>query len=187
MWHDDGIARDARTVFRQLPVDPAGAPAFGYVVGDSSVTADLRLHFGWRDSPRWWGLAASVIEHVRRQTTQDSAAHAFRSTSRSICKDSPANREGNCTTSVAAWRSTGGSGIQDSAFVCVFVDGAICVEVQREDKGERCLELTKDLSSTHHVFLGERSAQEQEVLPEKKQADWKTEQVVLGWLVDTFR
>lgn len=70
-----------------------------------------------------------------------------------------------------------GGGIEDPAFF-FFVDGAICVEVQREDKRERCWELT--LSSTHHALLGERTAQEQQVLPEKKLTDWKMEQVALG-------
>ena len=36
---------DVKDAFRQVPVDPAGAPVFGYVVGDH-VVVDLRLQFG---------------------------------------------------------------------------------------------------------------------------------------------
>lgn len=62
---------DVKSAFRQLPEDPSGAPAFRYVVGDFLVV-DLRLQFGWRRSPGWWELAASMIEYVHRQTTVDT-------------------------------------------------------------------------------------------------------------------
>ena len=62
---------DVCSAFRQIPVDPAGAPAFAYVLEDFLV-ADLRLQFGWRGSPGWFGVVASAIEHARRNTTRES-------------------------------------------------------------------------------------------------------------------
>ena len=41
---------DVKDGFRQAPVDPAGAPVFGYVAGGHAIV-DLRLRFGWRNSP----------------------------------------------------------------------------------------------------------------------------------------
>ena len=54
---------DVEDVFRQVSVDPAGAPNFGYVFGDH-VVVDLRLRFGWRINPGFWGLMASALEHA---------------------------------------------------------------------------------------------------------------------------
>lgn len=63
---------DLKGAFRQILTDPAGAAAFAYVVGEF-VVVDLRLQFGWRGSPGWFGLAAGAIEHAQRGTTEDSA------------------------------------------------------------------------------------------------------------------
>ena len=59
---------DVDDVFRRVLVDPAGAPAFGYVFGDRAVV-DLRLQFGWRNSPGFWGLMASALEHAHTHST----------------------------------------------------------------------------------------------------------------------
>ena len=101
------------------------------------LVVDLRLQFGWRGSPGWWGLVASAIEHVHRQTTRDTvrvtpsgvraAAHV---------KIAPPTGKGivpippQCKVQPAV-----GGGENDPAFVRFVVDDAISVEVQWEDKG----------------------------------------------------
>ena len=57
-----------KDAFRQVPVDPAGAPVFGYVVNDL-VVVDFRLQFGWRSSPGLGGLMASALEDSHNHTT----------------------------------------------------------------------------------------------------------------------
>ena len=63
---------DVKDVFRRVLADPAGAPAFGYVFVDR-VVVDLRLKFGWCNSPGFWGLMASALEHARTQSTFQGA------------------------------------------------------------------------------------------------------------------
>ena len=167
---------DVKSAFRQIPVDPAGAPAFAYVVGEFLVV-DLRLQFGWRGSPGWWGLVASAIEHVHRRTTRDTV-RLTPSGVRAAAHVRVAPPTGHGIVPIPPQcevRPAVGGGKDDPAFVRFFVDDAISLEVQWEDKGERCLELTKGLASTHHVLLGERDSEEEPVLPAKKMTDWKTE------------
>ena len=42
-----------KKALRQVLVDPVGASVFGYVTG-GRVVVDLRLQFGWRNSPGYW-------------------------------------------------------------------------------------------------------------------------------------
>lgn len=51
---------DVKSAFRQIPVDLSG-PLFGYCY-EEMVVVDLRLQFGWRCSPGWWGVAGNAIE-----------------------------------------------------------------------------------------------------------------------------
>ena len=53
---------------RHLPVDPEGSPAFGYRVGNYAIV-HLRLRFGWRSSPGFWGLFSAALEHAHNHTT----------------------------------------------------------------------------------------------------------------------
>ena len=53
-------------------IDPVGASVFGYVSG-GRVVVDLRLQFGWRNSPGYWGLLASVHEHAHTRSTFQGA------------------------------------------------------------------------------------------------------------------
>ena len=59
---------DVKEAFRQVLVDPVGASVFGYVTG-GRVVMDLRLQFGWRNSPGYWGLLASALEHAHTRST----------------------------------------------------------------------------------------------------------------------
>ena len=63
---------DVKDAFRQLLVDPAGSPAFGYVCGDC-VVVDLRLQFVWRNSPGFWEWMASALEHAHTHSTFQGA------------------------------------------------------------------------------------------------------------------
>ena len=45
---------DVNNAFRQVLVDPTGAPVFGYAMGGHEVL-DLRLQLGWRNSPGFGG------------------------------------------------------------------------------------------------------------------------------------
>ena len=63
---------DVKEAFRQVLVDPVGASVFGYVTG-GRVFVDLRLQFGWRNSPGYWGLLASALEHAHTRSTFQGA------------------------------------------------------------------------------------------------------------------
>ena len=63
---------DVKSALRQVGVDPAGVVNFGYVLGNY-LFIDLRLQFGWRGGPGWWGVVASAIQQAQRQTTRASA------------------------------------------------------------------------------------------------------------------
>ena len=64
---------DVKNAFRQIPVDPDGAAIFGYVLGEY-LFVDLRLQFGWRVSPGWWGVISAAMQHVQRNTKRASAS-----------------------------------------------------------------------------------------------------------------
>lgn len=48
-------------------MDSTGAANFGYVLG-GYLSIDMRLQFGWRGSPSWWWMIASVIQQAQPQT-----------------------------------------------------------------------------------------------------------------------
>ena len=63
------VVKDA---FRQVPVDPEGAPTFGYAVS-GHVVVELRLEFRWRNRLRYWGLVSSAFEHAHTRSTFQNA------------------------------------------------------------------------------------------------------------------
>ena len=63
---------DVTEAFRQVRVQWAGAPVFGYVFRDF-VVADRRLQFGWRSSPGFFCLSSAALEHAHRHTSYDDA------------------------------------------------------------------------------------------------------------------
>ena len=74
-WTRKGILvrkMDVKSAFRQVGEDAAVAVNFGYVLGDH-LFVDLRLKFGLRGIPGWWGMISSVIQQAQRQTTRASA------------------------------------------------------------------------------------------------------------------
>ena len=56
---------DVTEAFRQVSVQWAGAPVFGYVIREL-VVADRRLQFGWRGWPGVFGLFSAALEHAHR-------------------------------------------------------------------------------------------------------------------------
>ena len=60
-----------RSAFRQMAVTPEGAASFGYVLREYLLIY-LRLQFGWKGRPGWWGVIASAIQQTQRQTTKAS-------------------------------------------------------------------------------------------------------------------
>ena len=63
---------DVTEAFRQVSVQWAGAPVFGYVIREL-VVADRRLQFGWRGWPGVFGLFSAALEHAHRHTSYDGA------------------------------------------------------------------------------------------------------------------
>ena len=63
---------DVKEAFRQVLVDSVGASVFGYVTG-GRVVVDLRLQFGWRNSPGYWGFLASALKHAHTRSTFQGA------------------------------------------------------------------------------------------------------------------
>ena len=63
---------DVMNAFRKIPVDPDGARVFRYVLGEFLFTY-LRLQFGWRGSPGWWGIISAAMQHAQRNNTRASA------------------------------------------------------------------------------------------------------------------
>ena len=63
---------DVTEALRQVSVQWAGAPVFGYVFREL-VVADRRLQFGRRSSPGFFGLFSAALEHTHRHTPYDDA------------------------------------------------------------------------------------------------------------------
>ena len=177
---------DVKDAFRQVLVDPAGAPTFGYVFGDH-VVVDLRLQFGWRNSPGFWGLMASALEHAHTHSTFQGAdvsqqgaaavAHVELSSPRGV-------------RVVAIPRDCGpvpGSGGSTGSyfFVRYYVDDGILVELQWWPDGRRCLRAVQSLASDHFRLLGERGVSDPPLLSARKTTNWDTQLEVLGWIIDT--
>ena len=170
--------------YRQVLVDPVGAPVFGYAMGEY-VVVDLRLQFGWRNSPGFWGLMASALEHSHTHSTFQDAA-VSRGGCRQTCAPCPA--VGDSVTSFPRdCRTVPGSGGYAGSrfFVRYYVDDGILVEVQWWPDGRRCMRAVKSLASDHFRLLGVRGASDPPLLSASKIPNWDTRLEVLGWLVGT--
>ena len=127
---------DVKNEFRQVPVDPDGAAAFGYVLGQYLIV-DLRLQFGWRGSPGLWRVISAAIQHAQRNTTRASASFS-QAGDRAVEHVAIAPSTGR---PVASWpaecvvRPAEGGGADDPAFVVFFMDDAISAEVRWEKGG----------------------------------------------------
>ena len=68
---------EVKDAFRQVPNQITRAPVFGYVF-DDFVAVNRRIQFGSRNSPGFWCLFASALEHAYNNTPHRSA----------VCNDS---------------------------------------------------------------------------------------------------
>ena len=66
-------------VLRQVSVEWAEAPAFGYTVRELVLT-NHRLQFGWWSSPGFSRLSSAALEHAHRHTSYDDAVATLRTT-----------------------------------------------------------------------------------------------------------
>ena len=64
---------DVKNEFKQIPVDPDGAGAFGFVLGEYRFV-DLPLQFGRRGRPGGWGVISAAMQHAQRNTTRESSS-----------------------------------------------------------------------------------------------------------------
>ena len=177
---------DEKYAFRQVLVDPVGAPVFGYAMG-GYVVVDLRSQFGWRNSPRFWGLMASALEHAHTHTTfQDAAVFQQGAAAVQHVRLAPP-RGGSVRSFPRDCRTVSGSGgfAGSYCFVRYYIDDGIFVEVQWWPDGRRCLRAVQSLALDHFRLLGVRGASDPPLLSANKITNWGTRLEVLGWLVDT--
>ena len=177
---------DVKAAYRQVLVDPVGAPVFGYAVGEY-VVVDLRLQFGWRNSPRFWGQIAFALEHSHTHSTfQDAAVSPQRAAVVKHVRLAPP-RGGSVTSLPRDGRTVSGSGGYAGShfFVRYYVDDGILVEVQWWPDGRRCMRAVQSLASDHFRLLGVRGASDPPLLSASKITNWDTRLGVLGWLVGT--
>ena len=177
---------DVKDAFRQVLVDPVGVPVFGYAMGEY-VVVDLRLQFGWRNSPGFWGLMASALEHAHALSTfQDGAVSPQGAAAVEHVRLAPP-RGGSVTSLPRDCRTVSGSGGYAGSrfFVRYYVDDGILVEVQWWPDGRRCMRAVQSLASDHFRLLGVRGASDPPLLSASIITNWDTRLEVLGWLVDT--
>ena len=177
---------DVKDAFRQVLVDPVGAPVFGYAMG-GYVVVDLRLHLGWRNSPGFWGLMASALEHVHTHPTfQDAAVSPRGAAAVEHVRLSPP-LGGSVRSLRRDCRFVSGSGRYAGSrfFVRYCVDDGVLVEVQWWPDGRRCMRAVQSLASDDFRLLGVRGASDLPLLSARKISNWDTRLEVLGWLVDT--
>lgn len=55
---------DVKDAFQQVPVLLEQVPVFSHDTIRQWLLLDIRLPFGWRSSPGWWGAVAGAIQHA---------------------------------------------------------------------------------------------------------------------------
>eukprot|EP00752_Nemacystus_decipiens_P007888 g7048.t1 len=172
---------DLKGAFRHIPVDPGGAQVFGYLWGDLLVV-DLRLPFGWRGSPGWFGLVAGGIEHAQCNITVDTVVRTPSGVKavEHVRVEPPSGRPLAPVPTQCKVPSPGKD--QEKACTVFYVDDAMSLE--RRDVG-RCLALSQSLASIHHIMLGERGEGDEPVLSKKKTTNWAPAMEIQGYWVDT--
>ena len=177
---------DVKDAYRQVLVDPVGAPVFGYAMGEY-VVVELRLRFGWRNSPGFWGLMDSALEHSHTHSTFQYAAVSQQGAAAVEYVRLAPPRGGSGTSLPRDCRTVSGSGGYAGSrfFVRYYVDDGILVEVQWWSDGRRCMRAVQSLASDRFRLLGVRGASDPPLLSAGIITNWDTRLKVLGWLVDT--
>lgn len=180
---------DVKEAFRQIPVDPAGAPAFGYKM-DDQVVVDLRCQFGWRSSPGFGSLRSSALEHSHNHTTFNSAVISPEGASAvqhvRVVPPSAGSRVVPARSDCHTISSTGGFA-GSPFFVRYYVDDGILTEGRFFSDGRRCLRAVRSLASGHFRLLGSRGPDHPPLLSSSKITNFKTCLEVLVWVLDTQR
>lgn len=71
------------------------------------------------------------------------------------------------------------------AVVRFFTDSAMPIEVQWEEGEDICVTLSKALVSTHHIMLGEREVEEEQLSAHNKITGWAPVLEVSRYMIDT--
>ena len=177
---------DVKEAFRQVPVDPEGAPVFGYKFGNH-VVVDLRLQFGWRSSPGFWGLFSAALEHAHTHTTFQHAevtAHGAAAVDHVTVVPPRGGRAAALPRDCVRIQDVGGE-TGSEFFVRYYVDDGILVEIQWFPDGRRCIRAIQSLASDHFRLLGVRGPDDPALLSARKITSWDSRLEVLGWIVDT--
>lgn len=179
---------DVKDAFRQVAVDAARSPVFGYLFRDL-IIVDRRLQFGWRNSPGYWCLFASALEHSHRNTSFLSAVGTDqgRAATAHVVVEQPVDSARPVALHPRVVTPPGrGGGVNDDFFVEYYVDDGILVEVQHFANRGRCLTASASLASDHFHLFGERHAGDPPLLSSSKVSSWNTRLTVLGWDIDTI-
>ena len=141
---------DVKDAFRRVLVDPAGARTFGYVFGDH-VVVRLCLQFGWRNSPGFWGLMVSALEHAHTHSTFQGADVSQQGAA-AVAPVELSPPRGLWV--VAIPRDCGpvpgiGVNTRSNYFVRYYVDDGILAELQWWPEGRRCLRAVQSVASDH--------------------------------------
>ena len=141
---------DLKDAYRQVLVEPVEAPVFGYAMGEY-VVVELRLRFGWRNSPGFWGLMDSALEHSHTHSTFQYAAVSQQGAAAVEYVRLAPPRGGSGTSLPRDCRTVSGSGgYAGSRFIVrYYVDNGILVEVQWWPDGRRCMRSVQSLMSDH--------------------------------------
>lgn len=181
---------DVAEAFRQVAVCWAGAPVFGYVFRDW-VVVDRRLQFGWRNSPGFFCLFSSALQHSHSETSPRDAVvtKQGRDATQHVEVRSPMAPE--CPASFPSGVRTpsgSGGGERDNFFGLFYMDDAVLVEaIPESGSSSRCLQASASLASDHFRLFGERSLGDPPLLASQKVSCWDSRLEVLGWDLDTVR
>ena len=178
---------DVTEAFRQVSVQWAGAPVFGYGFREW-IVADRRLQFGWRSSPGFFCLFSAALEHAHRHTSYEDAVvmEQGRIATQHVAVTPPkaTDRPTPLPPGCRVPRGEGG-GRRSLFFVRYYVDDGILVEVQWWPDGRRCRRASASLASDHYRLFGQRSSRDPTLLSPRKISQWDTVLCVLGWDIDT--
>ena len=138
-----------KDAFRQVPVEITRAPVVGYVFG-GLVVIDRRLQIGWRNSPGYWCLFASALEHAA--LCSDSGRGA---TQHVVVRPPRELRAAALPPGYVALPGRGGW--RGRFFLRAFLCGRWSVEMQRYPSGDRCLCALASIASNHFRLFGDRA------------------------------
>ena len=146
---------DVAEAFRQVAVRWA-APVFGYVFRDW-VVVDRRLQFGWPNSPGFFCLFSSALQHSHSKTSPRDAVvtKQGRNATQHLEVRSPVAPEYPASFPPGVQTPSGsGGGEGDDFFGLFYMDDAVLVGAIPESScSSRCLQASASMASDHFSFL----------------------------------